>query len=232
MRLRGPHATPAHGRGSGNDSVGLMDTPHPSSRHPLRWTSCLLLLVLALAWSTWATATSSVPAWLGVASIFLSLLFGALSLAGLGPAAETPEDDAFSPAPARRDRPTDSVPAEVAASPTLTALWRRGRESGRDEISLAVDGLREAGSKSVAGMRKALAEGRPEGAATCARSLAGLASMLERGELNRFCRELADELEDSRGIPDDGEERVDAIETALDQAVTALRRLWPPAKRT
>lgn len=195
-----------------------------------RQAAIIFLFLVAAGWSLRAAMIGAAPTSLGVASLVLSLLAAGLAWPGLA----SPERGSAKEDEASRERfvsPTEMVPAEVAASPTLTALWRRGRESGRDEIALAVDGLRDAGSRSLAGMRAAFAEGRPEGAAICARSLAGLASMLGRSQLNRLCRELAEEIERSRSLPEDPETRVDEIETALDEAVAELRRIWPTASR-
>lgn len=111
-----------------------------------------------------------------------------------------------------------AIPAALAESETLAALWRRSRRTGRDEVARAIDGLRDAGSSALADLRRAVAEGRTDDAATCAHGLAGVAAVLGCRELESLCRDFP------AGA---GPEEADAIERELDAAVSHLRSLWP-----
>ena len=111
--------------------------------------------------------------------------------------------------------PDSDVPATLSGSDALSSLWRRGRSTGRDEVGLAIDRLEEAGGKSLADLGRALDEGRSEDAATCARSLAALASALDSDGLAASCRAFGE----------DAEIGFEELEQSLREAVTRLRAL-------
>lgn len=124
---------------------------------------------------------------------------------------------------ARPDR-DQAVPASLSGSETLSALWQRGRRTGRDEVTRAIEGLRSAGDTALTDLRVAVANGRADDAATCVHGLAGVAAVLGCEELERLCRSFGtQQREDEERVA----ARIDRIERELDAAVSRLRELWP-----